>query len=65
MPQESIVLGAIHKRRRNILGGEGEIPMLQEIRRYKLGKSGSKFRHGGGGYQKRPKKFRRLLWTAP
>ena len=54
MPQESIVLGAIHKRRRNTLGGEGEIPMLQEIRRYKLGKSGSKFRHGGGGYQKRP-----------
>ena len=27
-------LGAIHKRRRNILGGGGsEIPMLQEIRR--------------------------------
>ena len=42
-----------------------QILMLQDIRRHKLGKSGSKFRHGGGGYQKRPKKFRRLLWTAP
>ena len=46
-------------------GGGSQIPMLQEIRRQKLGKSGSKFRHGGGGDQKRPKKFRRLLWTAP
>jgi hypothetical protein len=36
--------------------------MLQDIRRYK---SGSKFQHGGGGYQKRPKKIQRLLWTAP
>ena len=27
--------------------------------------AGSKFRHGGGGYQKWPKKFRRLLWMAP
>ena len=34
-------------------------------KRQKLGKSGSKFRHGGGGYKKRPKKFRRLLWTVP
>ena len=39
--------------------------MLLDIRRQKLGKSGSKFRHGGGGYQKWPKKCRRLLWTAP
>ena len=46
-------LGVIHKRRRNILAGRGsEISMLKEIRRQKLGKSGSKFRHGGGGYQK-------------
>ena len=36
-------------------GGRSQIPMLQDIRRCKLGKSGSKFRHGGGGYQKRPK----------
>ena len=35
--------------------GGSEIPMLQEIRRQKLGKSGSKFRHGEGGYQGRPK----------
>ena len=39
--------------------------MLQDIRRKGLGKSGLKFRHGEGGYQKWPKKFRRLLWTAP
>ena len=48
------ILGAIHKRRRNIFGVEGgsQIRMLQNIRRYyKLGKSGSK--------------FRRLLWMAP
>ena len=31
--------------------------MLQYIRREKLGKSGSKFRHGGGEYQKQPKKY--------
>ena len=47
--------------------GEGgsQILMLPDIRIQKLGKSGSKFQHGGGGYQKRPKKFRRLLWMAP
>ena len=39
--------------------------MLQDIRRQKLGKSGSKFPHGGDGYQKWPKKFRRLLWMTP
>ena len=39
--------------------------MLQDIRRQGLGKSGLKFRHGGGGNLKWPKKFRRLLWTAP
>ena len=42
-----------------------QISMLQDIRRQKLSKSGSKFRQGGGGYQKWSKKFRRLLWTAP
>ena len=58
--------GAIHKRRWNILGGRGrQISILQDIRRKGLGKSGLKFRHGGGGYQKWPKKFRRLLWMAP
>ena len=41
------------------------ISMLQDIRRQGLGKSGLKFRHGRGGYQKWPKKFWRLLWTAP
>ena len=46
-------------------GGVSQIPMLQDIRREGLGKSGLKFRHGGGGYQKWPKKFRHLLWTAP
>ena len=44
-----LIYGVIHKRRRNILGGEGCL----------------KLRHGGGGYQKRPQKFRRLLWTVP
>ena len=39
--------------------------MLQDIRRQGLGKSGLKFRHEGGGNLKWPKKFRRLLWTAP
>ena len=29
--------------------GMSPIPMLQGIRRYKLGKPGSKFRHGGMG----------------
>ena len=51
--------GATHKRRQNILGGEGggsQIPLLQDIRRLKLGKSESKFQHGGGGCQNRPKK---------
>ena len=38
--------------------------MLQDIRRKKIGKSGSKFRHEGGGYQKQPKQFRCLVWTA-
>ena len=55
-----LILGTIHKRRRNILRGEGgtsQIPMLEIIRRQKLDKSGSKFRHGGEGYQKRPKQF--------
>ena len=42
-------LGAIHKRGWYILGG-GE---------------SQTFRHGGGGYQKRQKTFRTLLWTAP
>ena len=57
---------AIHIRRQNILGREGgsQILMLQDIRRWKLGKSGSKFRHGGGGHKKRTKKLRCLLWTA-
>ena len=64
-------LGSIHKRRRNVLGGgpgEGgsQISMLQDtyqkigVRQVRV-----KFRHGGGGYQKWPKTFRRLLWTAP
>ena len=39
--------------------------MLQDIRRWKLGKSGSYFLYGGGGFQKWPKQIRRLLWTAP
>ena len=38
--------------------------MMEHIRRQKIGKCGSKFRYGGGGYQKQPKRFRRLLWTA-
>ena len=42
--------GAIHKRRQNILEGRGsQIPMLQDIRRWKLDISGTKFRHGAGG----------------
>ena len=55
--------GAIHK----IIfwGGGSQIPMLQDIRREKLSKSGSKFPHRGGGSLKWPKKFRRLLWMAP
>ena len=51
-------LGVIHKIRRIILGGP-QISMLQDIRRQGLGKSGLKFQHGGGGYQKWPKKFQR------
>ena len=55
-----LILGTIHKRRRNILGEEGgsQIPMLQDIR--KLGKSGSKLQHGRGGYQKRPLRLNQL-----
>ena len=41
--------------------GGSQIQVLQDIRRQKFGKSG----HGREGYKKRPKKFRRLLWTAP
>ena len=46
-----ITFGAIHKKRRNVLRGvvASQILMLQDIRRKKLGKSGSKFQHGGGG----------------
>ena len=50
--------GVIHKRRRNFLRGEGggsQFSKLQDIRRKGLGKSGLKFRHGEGGYQKWPK----------
>ena len=36
-------------------GGGSQTPMLQDIQKQKLGKSGSKSRHGGGGYQKWPK----------
>ena len=47
-----------------ILQGEGprggvggsQIPMLQDIKRQKLGKSGSKFRHGVGGIKNVQKK---------
>ena len=47
-------------------GGVGsQILMLQDIKRQKSGKLGSKFGHGGGGYQKQPKQIRHLLWTAP
>ena len=38
-------------------GGVSQIPMLKDIRRQDLGKSGPKFRHGEGGYQKRPKNY--------
>ena len=38
-----------------ILGGEGEEEGLKFRCCKKSGKSGSKFQHGGGGYQKRPK----------
>ena len=51
----SDLYGAIHKRRRNILRGErrgSQFWMLQDIRRKGVGKSGLKFRHGEGGYQK-------------
>ena len=47
-------------------GGRGsKISMLQDIIWWGLGKSGLKFRHGGGGYQKWSKNLRRFLWTAP
>ena len=39
--------------------------MLQDIRREKLGKSESKFRHGGGGYQKWPKKIPTSFMNGP
>ena len=42
------ILGAIHKRHRNILGGWGRVVSNSDgARYYKLGKSGSKVRHGG------------------
>ena len=45
---------------------DSQILILQDIRSQKLGKSGSKFRHGGGEfYKQRPKKFLHLLWLAP
>ena len=48
--------GAIHKICRNILGGRvSPISILQDIRRWGLGKSGLKFRHGGGGMENGPK----------
>ena len=50
-----------------ILGGGGGLKFryCKILEGRGLGKSGLKFRHGGEGYQKWPKKFRRLLWTAP
>ena len=55
------LLGAIHKRHRNILGGGGsQIPMLQDIRRQKLGKAGQNCDMGEGGIkndQKNPTSF--------
>ena len=53
-------LNTIHKRCWNTLGGVS-FPMLQDIRRKKWGKSGSKFRNGGRRYQTRPKNFGQLL----
>ena len=48
--------GAIHKRLLNILGGEGvSNSNVARYQKVEVRKSGSKFRHGGGGYQKRPK----------
>ena len=38
---------------------------LSSGRAMKLGKTGSKFRHGGRGNQKWPKQLRRFLWTTP
>ena len=40
-------------------------PSLTVLEGRSLGKAGSKFWHGGWGYQKRPKKFWCLLWRAP
>ena len=61
--------GAIYKRRLNILGGEGCLKFLcckiLEGRSWVNQCQNSDMEEGGRGYQKRPKKFRRLLWTAP
>ena len=47
--------------------GEGgsQIPMLQIIRRQKLDKSGSKFRHGGGGVSKTAQKILTSFMDGP
>ena len=64
-PQKSS-LGPSIKDVRIFQGERGsQIPMLQDIRKQKLGESRSKSRHREGGYQKVPKKICHLLWTAP
>ena len=57
----------MQKRRQNILGGRGGLKfrcckILEGRRQVNQGQNSNM---GKGGYQKRPKEFRRLLWTAP
>ena len=53
-------LGAVHKRRHQLGGGEGS-KIGQNCRRIVL----KNCRHGGGGCRKSGKKCRRLLWMVP
>ena len=59
-------LGAIHKRHRNILGGEGGLKFrcCNKLEGRSWVNRGQNF-DMGEGVSKTAKKFRRLLWTAP
>ena len=60
-----ISIGAIHKICWNILGGGRRVSNSEVARYYwvKIRQIRVKIPTWGRGYQKRPKKFRRLLWT--
>ena len=57
---DDTALGAVHKRRRQLGGGEGS-KIGQDCRQIVL----KNCRHGGGGCQKSGKNCRRRLWMVP